>query len=115
MSSDSLDKHKSIDPEPGWDGEVSLSVVGAGVRCRDRRVGLWIDPRYQPGLPPGADAPAPCPQARWRHEHLPDQRAWTAALVMMALADVLTRLVTVYLRGRSVAAKATPVVAASVP
>ena len=34
---------------------------------------------------------------------------------MMAQADVLTRLVTVYLRGRSVAAKATPVVAASVP
>jgi len=34
---------------------------------------------------------------------------------MMALADVLTRLVTVYLRGRSVAAKATPVVAVSVP
>src|SRR6266566_8190189 len=31
-------KRKRIlgDPEPGWDGEVSLSVVGAGVRCRDR-------------------------------------------------------------------------------
>jgi len=29
--------------------------------------------------------------------------AWVAALVMMALADVLTRLVVVYLRGRSLA------------
>jgi hypothetical protein len=26
--------------------------------------------------------------------------AWVAALVMMALADVLTRLVVIYLRGR---------------
>ena len=34
---------------------------------------------------------------------------------MMALADVLTRLVTVYLRGRRLTARATPVIAASVP
>ncbi len=36
--------------------------------------------------------------------------AWVAALVMMALADVLTRLVVVYLRGRRLAAgpSATP-------
>jgi hypothetical protein len=34
---------------------------------------------------------------------------------MMALADVTARLVTVWMRGRSLAAKATPVVAASVP
>jgi hypothetical protein len=47
--------------------------------------------------------------------HITGSAAWTAALVMMALADVLTRLVTVYLRGRSLAAKATPVVAATVP
>jgi hypothetical protein len=30
--------------------------------------------------------------------------AWVAALVMMALADVLTRLVVIYLRGRRLAA-----------
>ena len=30
--------------------------------------------------------------------------AWVAALVMMALADVLTRLVVIYLRGRQLAA-----------
>jgi hypothetical protein len=47
--------------------------------------------------------------------HITGSAAWTAALVMMALADVLTRLVTVYLRGRSLAAKATPVIAAPVP
>jgi hypothetical protein len=29
--------------------------------------------------------------------------AWVAALVMMALADVLTRLVVIYLRGRRLA------------
>ena len=34
---------------------------------------------------------------------------------MMALADVTARLVTVYLRGRSLAATAAPAVAASVP
>ena len=47
--------------------------------------------------------------------HITGPAAWTAALAMMALADVTARLVTVYLRGRSLAAKATPVVAASVP
>ena len=47
--------------------------------------------------------------------HITGPAAWTAALVMMALADVTARLVTVYLRGRSLAAKATPVIAASVP
>jgi hypothetical protein len=31
--------------------------------------------------------------------------AWVAALVMMALADVLTRLVVIYLRGRRLAAR----------
>jgi hypothetical protein len=47
--------------------------------------------------------------------HITGPAAWTAALVMMALADVTARLVTVYLRGRSLAATATPVIAASVP
>ncbi len=47
--------------------------------------------------------------------HITGPAAWTAALVMMALADVTARLVTVYLRGRSLAAEATPVAAASVP
>ena len=32
--------------------------------------------------------------------------AWTAALVMMALADVLTRLVVLFVRGRQMAAGA---------
>jgi hypothetical protein len=34
--------------------------------------------------------------------------AWTAALVMMALADVLTRLAVVYLRGRRLTAHRHP-------
>ncbi len=36
--------------------------------------------------------------------HITGQGAWVAALVMMALADVLTRLAIVYLRGRRLAA-----------
>ena len=36
--------------------------------------------------------------------HITGQAAWEAALVMMALADVLTRLAVVYLRGRRLAA-----------
>jgi hypothetical protein len=47
--------------------------------------------------------------------HITGPAAWTAALVMMALADVLTRLVVVYLRGRRLTAQATPVAAAPVP
>jgi hypothetical protein len=46
--------------------------------------------------------------------HITGSTAWTAALVMMALADVLTRLVVVYLRGRRLTATATPVIRASV-
>jgi hypothetical protein len=36
--------------------------------------------------------------------HITGSGAWVAALVMMALADVLTRLVVIYLRGRRLAA-----------
>ena len=36
--------------------------------------------------------------------HITGSTAWVAALVMMALADVLTRLAVIYLRGRRVAA-----------
>jgi hypothetical protein len=46
--------------------------------------------------------------------HITGSAAWTAALVMMALADVLTRLVVVYLRGRRLTAPSTPVIAAPV-
>ncbi len=46
--------------------------------------------------------------------HITSSAAWTAALVMMALADVLTRLVVVYLRGHRLTATGTPVIAASV-
>jgi hypothetical protein len=35
--------------------------------------------------------------------HITGSTAWVAALVMMALADVLTRLVVIYLRGRRLA------------
>ena len=47
--------------------------------------------------------------------HITGSAAWTAALVMMALADVLTRLVVVFLRGRRLTAKAAPAITASVP
>ena len=36
--------------------------------------------------------------------HITSPAAWIAALVMMALADVLTRLVIIYLRGRRLTA-----------
>ena len=45
--------------------------------------------------------------------HITGSSAWVAALVMMALADVLTRLVVIYLRGRRLAAA--PAAAARVP
>jgi len=38
--------------------------------------------------------------------HITGSAAWVAALVMMALADVLTRLAVIYLRGRRLAASA---------
>ena len=40
--------------------------------------------------------------------HITGSSAWVAALVMMALADVLTRLVVIYLRGRRLAAGPAP-------
>jgi len=36
--------------------------------------------------------------------HITSSAAWVAALIMMALADVLTRLVIIYLRGRRLTA-----------
>jgi hypothetical protein len=43
--------------------------------------------------------------------HITGSAAWVAALVMMALADVLTRLVIIYLRGRRLAAGPAPAAA----
>ena len=40
--------------------------------------------------------------------HITGSAAWVAALVMMALADVLTRLVVIYLRGRRLTAGGQP-------
>jgi hypothetical protein len=45
--------------------------------------------------------------------HITGSNAWIAALVMMALADVLTRLAVIYLRGRRLAAA--PATAARIP
>ena len=46
--------------------------------------------------------------------HITGSAAWIAALVMMALADVLTRLAVIYLRGRRLAAAA-PAAPAAAP
>jgi hypothetical protein len=46
--------------------------------------------------------------------HITGPAAWTAALVMMALADVLTRLAVVYLRGRRLTGTSTPVITAPI-
>ncbi len=46
--------------------------------------------------------------------HITGPGAWTAALVMMALADVLTRLAVVWIRGRRLTATSTPVITAPV-
>ena len=43
--------------------------------------------------------------------HITGSAAWVAALVMMALADVLTRLVVIYLRGHRLAAGSAPAAA----
>jgi hypothetical protein len=45
--------------------------------------------------------------------HITGSSAWVAALVMMALADVLTRLAVIYLRGRRLTAA--PAAAARIP
>jgi hypothetical protein len=45
--------------------------------------------------------------------HITGSSEWVAALVMMALADVLTRLAVIYLRGRRLAAA--PAAAARIP
>jgi hypothetical protein len=46
--------------------------------------------------------------------HITGPAAWTAALVMMALADVVTRLAVVYLRGLRLTAQVTPAAATPV-
>ena len=46
--------------------------------------------------------------------HITGPGAWTAALVMMALADVLTRLAVVWIRGRRLTATSIPVITAPV-
>jgi len=45
--------------------------------------------------------------------HITSASAWVAALIMMALADVLTRLVVIYARGRRLTATAAPAAAAA--
>jgi hypothetical protein len=47
--------------------------------------------------------------------HITGPAAWTAALVMMALADVLTRLAVVWIRGHRLTATVTAAAVASVP
>jgi hypothetical protein len=46
--------------------------------------------------------------------HITGSKAWIAALIMMALADVLTRLVIIYLRGRRLTANAPALIAADI-
>ena len=46
--------------------------------------------------------------------HITGSAAWTAALVMMALADVLTRLVVIFLRGHRLTVKTVPVITPAV-
>jgi hypothetical protein len=46
--------------------------------------------------------------------HITGPAAWTAAPVMMALADVLTRLAVLWIRGHRVTAKVTPIAATSI-
>ena len=43
--------------------------------------------------------------------HITSASAWVAALIMMALADVLTRLAVIYLRGRALTAGPAPAAA----
>jgi hypothetical protein len=95
--------------------------VGPGVPglLRPQGIARFIDPAAgagslsdEPARPgPGPGGPLPCADAathgagpaiaRFNIAHyIIGSAAWVAALVMMALADVLTRLVMVYLRGR---------------
>ena len=77
--------------------------------------GMWIA-ASGPGWSSTSPRPtAPPAIARFSiAHHITSSAAWTAALVMMALADVLTRLAVVYLRGHRLTATGTPVIAASV-
>ena len=57
-----------------------------------------------PSLSPRATARAPAIARFSIAHHITGSAAWVAALIMMAMADVLTRLVVIYLRGRRLAA-----------
>ncbi len=98
----------------GWPGGTWSSGPSAPARdCRfidpAAGAGSLSDEPARPG--PGPGGPLPCDDAathgagpaiaRFNIAHyIIGSAAWVAALVMMALADVLTRLVMVYLRGR---------------
>jgi hypothetical protein len=91
----------------GRDAEVSPSVVGGTVRCRDGRVNLWVDPGINPDSHPGADAPAGARRAaggmniylinallillvvRQIREHRLDARALAVPVLAVAAAAVM--------------------------
>jgi len=80
----------------------------------------WRRPCGSPAPGPGWPAASPPPRGAGPAiaavsiaHHITGPAAWTAALVMMALADVTARLVTVYPRGRRLTA--TPVAATAAP
>ena len=66
-----------------------------------------------PVLLPGP-SPGPAIAAFSISRHITGPAAWTAALVVMALAGVLTRLAVVWIRGRRLTAAAAPAVATTV-
>jgi hypothetical protein len=69
-------------------------------------VGMWVGgvgARLALAVAAGTGAGRPIARFSIAH-HISGSAAWVAALMMMALAGVLTRLVTIYLRGRRLAA-----------
>ena len=84
-----------------------LTLVAAPVPADRRRAGHRDGGAGRPPGRPGGREGAE--RARCRSvlgaiaHHITGSAAWVAALVMMALADVVTRLAVIYLRGRRLA------------
>ena len=86
-------------------GRAGVLAAGMWIACVGPRMVFYFAATHGAGLAIAAFSIA---------HHITSPAAWTAALVMMALADVLTRLAVVYLRGHRLTATGTPVIAASV-
>jgi hypothetical protein len=97
----------------GLSAGAAMGAIG-GLATRLRLAGMWIagvGARMVFYFAATHGAGPAIAQFSMAH-HITGPGAWTAALVMMALADVLTRLAVVWIRGRQLTATSTAVLAA---